>query len=185
MAAAAREDPAFLVGKAITSKPGQPMPYDPKLGLSRAEYDEFLRLSQEVRFGKVSEAVLTISSDNAGTLTLQFPGANNSDGIVKLNLNDLSVVTPFGTVAKPTEVTAGQNVGATGRWNGYVWRSGASSLITGKSVRLYVGQIEETREVYLGYDVKSTLTREAAIDITLYLPAPTELPAVDKNSAKR
>jgi hypothetical protein len=96
----------------------------------------------------------------------------------------LSVVTPFGKLSKPEEVPAGKYVGATGRWNGYAWRGGAGSWIPGNVIHLYLGQIEETREVFLGYDVKNPLTRDITAEVTLYLAAPTEV-AAEKRDNRR
>ena len=102
--------------------PGEPFPYDPKLGLTAEEYREFLLLQDQLTMRKVGEAHVRVI--HAGASRYAFEGAEalpDLTGIV-IDLERLVVETPFGTCAEMSAIHASPHQQATDPWDGYQWK---------------------------------------------------------------
>src|SRR3712207_7045708 len=51
--------------------PGQPLPYDPRFGLSKAEYQELFNLSRQLMMKKVGTSILRVRRSEEHTSELQ------------------------------------------------------------------------------------------------------------------
>jgi hypothetical protein len=72
--AAARKNPEWFKEFSATAKPGEPLPYDEKLGLTKEEYDDYLALWAKREFKSVSEVMLVLRESFGETWTLTASG---------------------------------------------------------------------------------------------------------------
>lgn len=59
--AAARQDPAWFQAQVRAAGPGQPMAYDPRLGVSEEEYKEYQALGQSIGLAKQADGKVTVT----------------------------------------------------------------------------------------------------------------------------
>jgi hypothetical protein len=151
---AAREDPDWWREHVKKAEPGEPLPYDSRLGLSEAEYKEFLALSNKMTTQKKAEATLIITEDNdvyvldGGQALADFTG-------IEIDLDNDLVRTPFGVLTKRTEIEASEG-SALGAWAGTQWRleDPDSNGIVGTVAKLAVGKLKQSGRCVIYYDVR-------------------------------
>jgi hypothetical protein len=97
MQAGMQKNQVWLLTALARSKPGEPLPWDERMGLTREEYAEFLRLWAERRFKPTRKVEIKVDR-TAETIRLSCPGILPSveyglaDG--SLRLDDLSCDPP-------------------------------------------------------------------------------------------
>src|SRR5688500_7873221 len=71
---AAKKNPEWFREQAKNAKPGSPLPYDEKLGLTKEEYDAYLQLWAKREFKPMQETVLLLRETSDGNWTLSGTG---------------------------------------------------------------------------------------------------------------
>ncbi len=151
--------------------PGEPVPYDPRLGLTRDEYDEFLALSKKVTLSKVKSTFLRISRDGD---RFTFDGGVDLPDLtgVELDLTSNSVRTPFGVAAQRSEIKASEGQTWTGPWNAVQWKfeKFGPQLGMGTTIAFALGRLIKTGRGILYYDVSETTEKSARslLDVLYY-----------------
>jgi hypothetical protein len=143
-----KENPGTFLGELLTAKPGEPIAYDPRLGLTKEEFEEYLRLGRDLKFEKVASVKLKVHrTDDA----VQLDGGDLLPELKRITIkpNDKQVRTPFGDCSKPTEVRASDGQKATGRWNGMQWKM--EKLLPPTDVTVMLGKLEESGRGLLIY----------------------------------
>lgn len=134
---------------------GKELPYHPNLGLSQEEYDEYLRLSDNIKLYKSADGILSIEKTGDGQYKIsQMEGLRLIDNII-IDLSENTVSTNYGTCKYSGEIKASDQQIATGRWNGYSWiledMADASNY---QSVQFNLGQMEDSKKIILYYQVR-------------------------------
>jgi len=149
------ENPGWWLEHVKNSKPGEPLPYDSRLGLSEAEYNEFLALSKKMTVQKKSEASLTITTKaddvyvfDGGQMLPDFSG-------IEIDLTNDVVRTPFGILTERSEINASED-SALGAWVGTQWKLEKTDPngITGMVANLAVGKLKQSGRCVIYYDVR-------------------------------
>ena len=117
LGAAAQKHPDWFLKQVENAKPGQPIPYDPMLEMTREEYDEYLALGEKPSAVKTAEATLEISLDKHGVYTLDGGEALKNLTGIKIDLKEDRVTTLFGQLSKRSRVDAGAS-SLLGLWTG-------------------------------------------------------------------
>jgi hypothetical protein len=155
-------DPEWWHERAKKSKGDEPIPYDPRLGISEAEHQEFVALSKMLTAQKSEEAVLNVTTaDNerffldGGTTLRQLSG-------VEIDLPNGLVRTPFGVLKSQGGVQT-ENDHALGTWDRVEWKLESTDPTTGASLsaNLSVGRMRQSGRFVLQYDVRETRGDEA------------------------
>lgn len=118
---AAQTDPAWWEAQLREAQPGEPLPYDPRCGLSEAEYKEFLTLRPSFR--KAGEATLEVTANGARRLAFAVvDGGKQTDWIAgyEIDLEQDVVRTPWALLANRSEshIDSGAVLGP---WDGVRW----------------------------------------------------------------
>jgi hypothetical protein len=143
-----KENPGTFLGEVLTAKPGEPIAYDPRIGLTKEEFDEYLRLARDLKFVKLASIKLKVRrTDDA----IQLDGGDLLPELkrITIKLNDKQMRTPFGNCTKPTEVRASDGQKATGRWNGLQWKM--EKLLPPTEVSVMLGKLEDSGRGLLIY----------------------------------
>lgn len=141
-----------------TAKPGEPLDYHENLGITIDEYDEFLRLSDQIEVVSSGTEVLTvIKSSNEITFKGQNKTAAFNDLTIDLKNNIMSYKDyelEFGDVINVTD----NNNGLRSKWKGYDWEftnpkvSNDRDLLTLEeftAITLTIGQLNKNGKIYL------------------------------------
>lgn len=144
LVAGARANPEWFQKAVRTAAPGEPIAYDPRMGLTEAEWQEYQRLSRGQTLAKVAEGPLAVRVE--GTRLVLDGGAGFPDltGLA-IDLAADELVTAAGTV-RGSEEDHNDGGGAIGPFDGRTWRKEEGTPESGdiKTVRLTVGRLRES-----------------------------------------
>ena len=152
---AARENPTWWLDHSKKSKPGEPLPYDARTGLSEDEYREFLALKMTVR--KQGEAKLNVKSDDLEEVFILDGGEALADLTgIEIDIKNNVVRTPFGVLTERTEIDVTDEGSALGAWVGTQWKleNPDANGITGTVVKVGLGKVKKSGRCVVLYDVK-------------------------------
>lgn len=93
------QNPNWWLEHVKKASPGEPLPYDARLGLSKTEYDEFLELSKKMTTVKKAEATILVV-DKGDDVYVLDGGQQLQDFItgIEIDLRNDKVRTPFGNL---------------------------------------------------------------------------------------
>jgi hypothetical protein len=173
--AALAKDPAWTKSHVSQAKPGEPLPYDEKLGLTKAEYEEFLELTKKGGMAKVADAKVRVQRDG-DRVVLHFGKRFQGMEKIEVDLKNDSASTPAGMVATRQAIKASSEQAATGPWDGVQWKSkGFEEDISRPSVSLAVGKLEATGRGILYYRVRpGNSNSAAAVQYVLFYDLPKQ-----------
>lgn len=118
--AAMKKDPDYFARQLAAVGPGEPLPYDPKLGLSEKEYQQFLAMSKQMRLSKTGQATLLVKRNDKGQVSISSLELPELD--VTIDFTARTVKTPLGLAEKARIVQARTEDGAPADWDGFEWR---------------------------------------------------------------
>jgi hypothetical protein len=134
---------------------GQPLAYDPRLGVSQTEYQEFLNLSTQLKMEKVGTSTLQVKREGKKFVFVGSDSLTNLTGI-KLDVERNLLETPYGTITEPTEVLAdAKRQRLTGTWNGVTWKLEQFDRDTDSQIKVQfsLGKLTQTGRGILHYEV--------------------------------
>lgn len=119
---AVEKDPEWWQTHVGKAKPGEPLNWDPRLGLSKDEYSEFLRLFDRVELAKVKSLTAKVRRQG-DRVRIEFGQGLPNLRQVEIDWSANSVATPFGVLTKPHVVTAadGRRFFNQWEWEGIEW----------------------------------------------------------------
>ncbi len=155
--AAMQKRPQWFMAQVQKAKPGQPIPYNTKLGLTKAEYKEFMSsFPTKMQLHKVGEGDLTIKAD--GTKRIFDGGTDLTDFTgIEVDLAQRTVKTPRGLLRKTTPIKANAGQAAIGQWDGTEWKLenvihvDNPALLTGSIVEFSLGKVKASGKAQLRY----------------------------------
>ena len=159
---AVRSDPAWLLEYAkANDRPGEPLPYHPKMGVSEAEYKEMLSLSEEMRLAPVAKAELIVRAEPNGRFTLDGGHALPELTGISIDMEKNRVETPFGVTTTTSQIKPSSEQKATGPWSGVSWKREDLNMdmMTGTVVKFSIGRLQESGQGILYYDAKRMANR--------------------------
>ena len=106
--AATKKHPDWFQNAVKQAKPGEPLAYHPNMGLTKQEYQEFLRLTDGgIVLKKLADATIKVKYDgNAALITIDPPSPKWAS--LKLNMITLALSTPYGVMKSPEAITNGK-----------------------------------------------------------------------------
>ena len=106
---------------AKTGKPGVPLPYDERLGLTKEEYDEYLKFWGKREFKPVEAVAIQLNSDKEGRWNLNMTGGAQSVSTLRYDTKDDTFRSPNGVLKRIDDVNADAN-STLGAWAGQEWK---------------------------------------------------------------
>ncbi|MEP4078790.1 hypothetical protein [Haloferula sp.] len=129
--AAAVADPVWFKEHAKNGAPGVPLPFDAKLGLTEAEYADYLKLWDAREFKAVEAVILQLKEAGEGKWSITAAvggGGGGQEGPGSLPISTLKYdaekdvfVSPNGTLKRLEDVAADKR-SILGEWSGPEWR---------------------------------------------------------------
>lgn len=118
---AARQDTNWFREFSEQAKPGAPLPYHEKLGLTREEYDEYLALWAKREFKPVEEVMLLLRESAGGTWSLTATGEASTISTLRYDPAKDSFRSPNGEMVRIEDIDAAAD-SILGAWKGPEWR---------------------------------------------------------------
>lgn len=150
MQKAIQADPAYFLKAVQEAKPGEPLPYDQRSGLTKEEYAEYLKLIEERKVEKVADAEIEIKEPSPGVFV--FNGGDDLGELtgIEIDLGRKEVRTRIGT-AKKQEEYAIPATAPIGKCTGVEW---SSEMETG-TIRVSVSRQHATGKACIYFRIMS------------------------------
>lgn len=121
MKAAARKDPKWIREYAAAAKPGVPLPYDERLGLTKEEYNEYLALWNKREFKPVEDVMLILRESPPGKWKISSTGSAGSLSTLYYSATDDVFHSPNGILKRLEDIKA-DPASILGEWTGSEWK---------------------------------------------------------------
>jgi hypothetical protein len=153
MQMAIAKDREWFLSFVKSAAPGEPLPYDPRFGITKDEFDEMRKLGKRARLIKVKTVKLHVVKEGR---VIAFDGGKDLPELtgVKLDLAANVVTTPFGEAKESSRIEATEEQKLTGPWNGLQWKleQGSERPLRFTIAKLALGKLQKSGRGILYYD---------------------------------
>ena len=153
--AAIQKDPEWWKGLIAKAAGGQ-IVYDPKMGITHAEYDEMIALTKSVKLKKVASTTLRFARTPSGSI--RVTGGKGAEPLSGLTVaaDRQTVSGGFGAMAGRHDVYQTDPSAPSGLWSGVEWQleTGDPNSGNARAARLAVGRISASSRGILYLDVR-------------------------------
>ncbi|MES2661150.1 MAG: hypothetical protein V4689_21190 [Verrucomicrobiota bacterium] len=118
---AARKDAKWFREFSGSAKPGAPLPFDERLGLTKAEYDEYLALWNKREFKPLTEVMLLLRQGPGETWSINSTGEASTFSTLRYNGKDDIFRSPNGDMKRIEDIKADSS-SILGEWTGMEWK---------------------------------------------------------------
>lgn len=152
----------WLFESAMKAKPGEPIPYDERLGITRDEYKEFLELSHQTTLREVATCKLHVVHNSDDTISLM---AGNDElqtlSALKFDIAKNSISTPYGKLTDSKPVDYSTQKGGIGPYTGLSFKleEGMEGLsdkklteLSGKVISITFGKLVDGGRHFILYE---------------------------------
>lgn len=152
--AGAAQHPEWWSEHVQNAPEGEPIPYDPRMGITEDEYLEFLDLASTATLVKVGEATLDFQWLSPRRVRLKAEGELAALDGVEIDVVLQRAVTPMGALSERVEIDNPAETAPTGPWRGVQWSGEIVSpdLSFGASILLALGKLSRDGRGILYYD---------------------------------
>lgn len=119
--ASARKDPKWFREFSGQAKSGAPLPYDERLGLTKAEYDEYLVLWEKREFKPMEPVMLLLRQSSGDTWCITSTGAASVLSTLRYNAKTDLFRSPNGEMKRLDDIKADPS-SILGAWSGFEWK---------------------------------------------------------------
>jgi hypothetical protein len=119
--AAARKDPKWFRTYSAEAKPGVPLPYDERLGLTKEEYAGYIALWNKREFKAKEEVMLLLRQSSGGTWSLTSTGGASTLSTLRYAPKDGVFRSPNGDLKRIDDIKA-DSTSILGEWTGQEWK---------------------------------------------------------------
>lgn len=118
---AAKKDPKWFREFSSAAKPGAPLPYDERLGLTKTEYDEYLVLWGKREFKPMEEVMLLLRQSAGETWSITATGNASAVATLRYVAKDDLFRSPNGELKRIEDIKADSS-SILGEWTGQEWK---------------------------------------------------------------
>ena len=142
--------------------PGEPLPYDERMGLTEEEYREYLALASAPVLRQVGSVGLRFEWDGDSSVLVTATDPDLGVGELRIDLTRERVETAYGVLADRSEINNDAEDSPTGPWVGVQWslEEGDDELQHAVSASLSLGRLERTGEGILYFNAKQVRDRQ-------------------------
>lgn len=158
--AASRLDPEWFAEYSTASPPGSPLPFHEKLGLTQAEYDEYIALWRKREFRTIEEVLLLLRESAGGTWTLTATGNASQLSTLRYQPKNDTFRSPNGEMVRIEDIAAVAD-SILGEWSGPEWRFEEETSLGKTKENIALGRFADGKHglvVYRLQDVSSVGT---------------------------
>ena len=142
--AAARKDPKWFQEFSGQAKPGTPLPYDERLGLTKPEYDEYLALWNKREFKPIEEVTLLLRPTTGDTWAVTSTGGAGSLSTLRYSAKSDSFRSPNGELKRIEDIKADAS-SILGEWTGLEWKFEEETGLGKSKENLAIGRFADKK----------------------------------------
>jgi hypothetical protein len=117
----ARKDPKWFREFSSQAKPGVPLPFDERLGLTKEEYAEYMALWNKREFKPMEEVMLLLRESSGGSWVVSSTGKASTISTLRYDSKEDLFRSPNGDLKRIAEIKA-DSESILGDWSGSEWR---------------------------------------------------------------
>jgi cell division septation protein DedD len=155
--AAARKDPKWFREFSAKSKPGIPLPFDERLGLTRQEYTEYLSLWEKRDFKPAEDVTLVLRPSSGDSWTITATGEANMISTLRFQPKEDVFRSPNGKLKRIEDINA-EASSILGEWTGREWRFEEETTLGKTKENFAVGRFTKKPFGLLVYRAQETST---------------------------
>ena len=139
--------------KAVTgSRAGQPLPYDPRMGVTKAQYEQLQHMKADFHPGAAIAIKVRRGNDGAVTFASQDSAAAGLDKVI-FPPDEAVADTPYGKLDIFNRIHQGDARAPIGAWTGAEWAHVARAHADTPSAKIAFGKREPSGEGVMYYQV--------------------------------
>jgi hypothetical protein len=155
--AAARKDPKWFREFSSQNKPGIPLPYDERLGLTKEEHAEYLALWNKREFKPTEEVMLLLRQSAGGTWALTSTGGASAISTMRYVEKDDIFRSPNGDLKRIDDIKA-EPTSILGEWSGHEWKFEEETTLGKTKENVAVGRFGDNKYGLIVYRVQELST---------------------------
>ncbi len=152
--AAAKANPEWYVKFSKEAQPGLPLPWEEKLGLTKEEYDEYLKLWDQRKFKALQQVVIRLEESKPNEWMIRVSGAGMQISLLRYIAKEDYFKSPNGELKRLPDINADKR-SIFGEWKGQEWKyESASEYITTKE-NIAIGKFVDDKYCLLIYRMQA------------------------------
>lgn len=188
--AAARKDPKWFREFSSKSKPGIPLPYDERLGLSRQEYEEYLSMWNKREFKAMEDVTIVLRPSSGNSWTITATGEASTISTLRFQPKEDVFRSPNGNLKRIEDINA-EASSILGEWTGREWKLEEDTGLGKTKENFAVGRFTNKPFGLLVYRAQETSTegtrlldRSLVVRFPISQSTKTKAPAETEKSAE-
>ncbi|MBC8126215.1 MAG: hypothetical protein H8M99_03570 [Gloeobacteraceae cyanobacterium ES-bin-144] len=160
--AAARKDPKWFQEYSAKAKPGVPLPFDERIGLTKQEYDEYIALWAKREFRGSEDIMLLLRQSAGGTWTINATGGASGVSTLRYNPKSDSFSSPNGEMKRIADIKSDAS-SIFGEWTGSEWKFEEETGLGKTKENIAVGRFADNKYGIIIYRVIELSTEGARL----------------------
>ena len=186
--AAARKDPKWFREFSSKSKPGIPLPFDERLGLTQQEYAEYLALWNKREFKAMGDVSIVLRPSSGNSWTIATTGEASAISTLRFMPKEDVFRSPNGDLKRIEDIKA-EASSILGEWTGREWKLEEDTGLGKTKENIAVGRFTNKPFGLLVYRAQEVSTegtrlldRSLVIRFPIKSPTPAATPAAEKSA---
>ena len=159
---AAKKDPDWFVKYSKDAKPGVPLPYHEKLGLTKEEYDQYSKLWAAREFRPLAQVVLQLRENKGGEWMVSATGEGNVVSTLRYLPKDDVFQSPNGKLARIEDIDADPQ-SILGAWKAGEWKFQETNELGTSKENFAVGRTTDGKYGLLVYRMQEVSTQGTSL----------------------
>ncbi|MCP5536076.1 MAG: hypothetical protein H7A51_07540 [Akkermansiaceae bacterium] len=165
---AAKADPKWHADYAKEAKPGIPLPWHEKLGLTKEEYADYLKLWDQRQFKAVQQVVVRLEEPKPGEWMIRVSGVGMSISLLRFNPETGNFKSPNGELKRIEDIDAEER-SILGAWAGQEWRYENNTEFISTKENLALGKYKDGKNCLLIYRLQESTSGHRLADKSLVI----------------
>jgi hypothetical protein len=147
---AAHKDQKWFREFTAQSKPGVPLPYDERLGLTQEEYSEYLALWEKREFKVVEEVMILLRQSKDESWAITCTGGASSVSTLRYTTKDDVFRSPNGDLKRIEDIKADPS-SILGEWTGHEWKFEEATALGKTKENIAIGRFADKKHGIIVY----------------------------------
>lgn len=157
MKTAAHKDPKWFSEFSSQAKPGVPLPYDERLGLTNEEHTEYLALWSKREFKPTEGVMLLLRQSAGGTWSITSTGGASMISTLRYVAKDDTFRSPNGDLKRIDDIKADSS-SILGEWGGQEWKFEEETGLGKTKENIALGRFADNKFGLIVYRVQDLST---------------------------
>lgn len=148
--AAARKDEKWFIEYSAASKPGLPLPYHEKLGLTKEEYADYMKIWKSREFKAKEDVMLWLRESPGSTWTITATGEASPISTLRYDAETDTFQSPNGKLTRLEDISADET-STLGAWTGKEWKFEEENSLGKTKENFAIGTMADKKHGLLVY----------------------------------